>query len=122
MKREKCIVYGPEFESGHDRLRAYRASVIKSLRDAARLEANPYSLLEGRGMTRREQRKFTRELCARVTREILALHDAGRIPEEWDGHELRALIAERFGQVYWMTMGRSRKAAYRNACLTNNLV
>jgi hypothetical protein len=42
-------------------------------------------------VTRAEQRKLLRTLCNNMRDHLLAQSD--RWPKEWDGHELRALVA-----------------------------
>ena len=77
-------------------------------------------------MDRREQEKFVKELTRSVLKDILALVRAGKIPREWDGHELRPLIAEHFGNAASMSAifrkeNKPRRKAYENACLVKNL-
>ena len=70
-------------------------------------------------MTRREQRKFIKEHASRVLDDILT--DAHKFPEEWDGFELRLLMAEVFArQVQSLDGFRLRK--YRNEAMVRNLV
>ncbi len=73
-------------------------------------------------MTRAEQMTFVREL----TKSILSdtLHDirARRVPEEWDGAELRQLLADRFDRaVYRRVLQGRRGRLYREAILQYDL-
>lgn len=45
-------------------------------------------------MNRAEQEIFVKELSDNVAEKILAGIRSGKVPEEWDGHELRVLLAE----------------------------
>lgn len=68
------------------------------------------------------KRKFIRELCNNVRDDLLKR--VSDMPEEWDGHELRKLIADRFAEVVisdQMKTNRRRIRAYRNECLVRNL-
>jgi hypothetical protein len=77
-------------------------------------------------MTPFDKATFCRELIANVQAEILANVD--RFPEEWDGHELRRYIADRF-EAATISLRRdrmdpryqSRMRNYRNAVNVNNL-
>ena len=44
-------------------------------------------------MKRSEQKKFVKDLAANIAKGIIA--DIHKIPEDWDGNELRQLIADR---------------------------
>ena len=47
-------------------------------------------------MTKREQVRIVRELTGSVFEEIRNKIKLGRVPAEWDGHELRCLVADKF--------------------------
>jgi hypothetical protein len=67
-----------------------------------------------------EKIKFVSDLCERISEKIIEQIGEGRIPDDWDGIELRWLIAEhanqnaRFGD-------KRRKAEYDNTVIVNNL-
>jgi hypothetical protein len=71
-------------------------------------------------MNESEKIKFVSELSANIAVEIIQHIKGGRIPEEWDGVELRWLFEEmavsNFGR-----QDRSRKRAYNNIVIVNNL-
>ena len=72
-------------------------------------------------MKRNEQRKFVRDLSKRITDFTIL-----SIPEEWDGHELRAYMAELFNRAADIsvirTASRNQRARdYRNTLATKNL-
>jgi len=65
------------------------------------------------------------ELVRNLTRSVgeILINDivADKIPEDWDGIELRRLLAERFQRQVIGTMSRSRKREFENTVLVNNL-
>jgi hypothetical protein len=66
----------------------------------------------------REQRRFVKELVKGVQEHILQLD----IPPEWDGKELRYLIADQFVRVVLETKKYdNRRREYKNYCLVNNI-
>lgn len=71
-------------------------------------------------MTQEDKRKFIRELINRVKAEVIAKTE--RMPEEWDGMELRQFIADKFSEcVMWRDWNKQRLKDYRNYILTTNL-
>jgi hypothetical protein len=79
-------------------------------------------------MTNEEKRAFIVELIGNVQAEILAKVEA--MPDEWDGHELRRFIADKFDQANMglLATGRvrsqgssKRMKSYRDAVLVLNL-
>lgn len=46
-------------------------------------------------MTQDAQISLVNQLCVGLALDIGTLIDDGKIPADWDGHELRALIAEK---------------------------
>ena len=70
-------------------------------------------------MNRREQKKFINELIDNVKAEILMK----AYPEEWDGIELRWLIAEKFNQAVLGRYNDKRNKRHKdfvNECIVNN--
>ena len=77
-------------------------------------------------MTRKEQQKFVRDLSSALTNFTLRSIRSQEIPEEWDGHELRAYMAELFNRAADIsvirTASRNQRARdYRNTLATKNL-
>ena len=71
-------------------------------------------------MTKHEQYQFVRDLCRKVYAELE--QDIDKVPEVWDGIELRWWIAERFSQIVFKgTGGVTRKREYNNTVLVENL-
>ncbi len=78
-------------------------------------------------MNKSRQKALVRDLTKRVTADILEQIRAGKIPPEWDGHELRCLVADHFIDCASMSIirqhpKRGRARDYRNTVLINNLV
>lgn len=74
-------------------------------------------------MTRMEQKKFIRALAKSVTQSCL--DTAGRWPEDWDGHELRMLFAEKAdGFSIFASRDpyyRKRVRQFRNTCAVKGI-
>ena len=93
---------------------------------------HPLSLedeLEFSRATRAKQRKadnitFIRNLTQSVVDELVAKVESGAIPDNWDGHELRCLLADKFAHEVSSLMRESRSRRmkdYRNTVIVNNL-
>ena len=76
-------------------------------------------------MTKKDKRRFIRELIGSVKKTVLANVD--KMPEEWDGIELREYVADKFTESRSTIsgLGRSymkrRAKDYRNEVLVRNL-
>lgn len=73
-------------------------------------------------MTTTEKRRFIRQLTKSIAKE--AIEAARRMPQSWDGHELREYLADKFdaSRSRLMDAKRSpRRRAYVNDCLNLNL-
>jgi hypothetical protein len=72
-------------------------------------------------MTKAEQRRFVKQMCEglrlHLTRNIIE----GRVPDTWDGFELRQWAADSLAERWVMGMGRARKRAYNNTRIVNGL-
>lgn len=70
--------------------------------------------------TKAEKRKFIRDLTKSVTADLLQAVD--KMPEEWDGVEMRTYIADKFEyQQIRELMPLKRLRAYRNEIVIRNL-
>ena len=69
--------------------------------------------------TKAGKKAFVRSLCNSVRDVILA--NVGAMPDEWDGHELRELLAAAFAEQRGRLIIGKRKRDYRNAVATGNL-
>lgn len=72
-------------------------------------------------MNKLEQKTFVLELGMSVIQEMMETIGKGKVPENWDGVELREWMAERFNQARLGGMSRGRKAKYNNDIMVNNL-
>ena len=76
-------------------------------------------------MTREQQKTFVDELVENIKAEILDGIEQERLPEDWDGHELRRYLADRFELcVMGLPMRDKRSSRYRqykNAVLVRGL-
>lgn len=69
-----------------------------------------------------ERRQFLRNFCDNMRDSAVMM--AGKMPEEWDGHELRKYLADKFAWEVSERMrgGRSTRVKnYVNECITRNL-
>ena len=55
---------------------------------------------KGRGalVTSHKQKVFVRDLCHRIRDDVLRAIVMGKVPETYDGHELRVLLADMFAE------------------------
>jgi hypothetical protein len=75
-------------------------------------------------MSKRDQRRITRELLSSFGATIDAHIDLGLLPAEWDGLEIRELIAELADRSRATSMRdkrNQRKRDYDNTVLVNDL-
>lgn len=70
--------------------------------------------------TVRDKRRFIRELCRNTERDLL--DKAPHYPKEWDGIELRRLIARRFELAVMGDFSGKRKRDFENALIVDNLL
>jgi hypothetical protein len=72
-------------------------------------------------MTPAEQRKFIQELGGAVLDELLRDCAAGKLPPDWDGLELRRLMALRFRRACIGELKGQRKQYFENEVLVRDL-
>lgn len=71
-------------------------------------------------MKRNDQRRIVREMLKELRRTMEA--SLPFVPEDWDGRELRQLLADAAAEfVIKGTMDPRRTREYRNACMVDNL-
>jgi hypothetical protein len=78
-------------------------------------------------MTKNEQADFIGDLLHNVAQSLLDKIHSGKVPEEWNGHELRCWVADTIEDSARLSTirkePRSRRARdYRNTVLVNNLL
>ncbi len=71
-------------------------------------------------MTTSEKVTFVNQLVDTVKADIISAITDGRVPDDWDGFELRRLLADRFESEAFK-LAPARQKAYRNVVLTNRL-
>lgn len=69
-------------------------------------------------MDAKQQKEFILELAKNVAADMIYKIDIGKIPETWDGYELRKLISER---ICFLEMDSEREKEYRNVVLNKRL-
>jgi hypothetical protein len=69
-------------------------------------------------MTPEEQKQLTREIAQYATEGIIKDIDNGKIPENWNGIELRLLLCDR---ISWHSNDKKILRAYRNTVIVNGL-
>jgi hypothetical protein len=72
-------------------------------------------------MNKREQIQFINDLIDDVKHKIFIQIVEDKLPENWDGIELRWLLASRFDASWVMPEAKKRKRDFRNYVLVNNL-
>ena len=71
-------------------------------------------------MNAKEKERFITDLCDSVKHELISKID--RMPENWDGYELRELLQDKFEAESIIPDKRcARYREYRDTCLINNL-
>lgn len=73
-------------------------------------------------MEQKEQIDFVKVLIETLKIEILNKIKDGKIPDNWDGIELRQYISDCFSDcTYKMMLRGKRKRDYKNTVIVNNL-
>ena len=73
-------------------------------------------------MNKREKTKFVRDLMGSIQKTIIKNID--RMPDEWDGSELRQYIADKTADLAGSLLMRQKGSAfkdYKNEVITRNL-
>lgn len=69
-------------------------------------------------MTKDEQKQIVNSILNHTEEYIYGAINSGKIPESWDGIELREYISS---QISWRGMDKKRKKEYDNTILINGL-
>lgn len=71
-------------------------------------------------MNQQEKTQFVNDICDNLRHALL--ERVSKMPEDWDGIEIREFLADTVSTKFnYRPMERSRKRAYANAVLVNNL-
>ena len=65
-------------------------------------------------MNKHEQKRYIKKYAATFVKEMTALITAGKVPEEWDGHELRLWFSIKAGDNAKASI--LRRSAGRRVC------
>ena len=75
-------------------------------------------------MKRADQKRIVREMTKSISNHFSAAFKEGKIPENWDGLELRQLLvdyAAGFAPTTCSTWTRKRRNSFRGDCYAGNL-
>ena len=72
-------------------------------------------------MPRTEQQQFIRNLTRSLAGTIISAIEREKIPEHWDGLQLRYLLADKARDAAYIAMTRTERRDYNNIKLVNNL-
>lgn len=73
-------------------------------------------------MDKQEQIRFVNELVNGLRASIIGSIESNKVPDNWDGFELRQYVADWAREnIAWTDMKRGRKMAYNNTRIINNL-
>jgi hypothetical protein len=74
-------------------------------------------------MDKQQQIDFVKDLATNVANNVIRLIDADKIPENWNGVELRWMLADKFKDATMNTQreNKARYKAYKNDVIVNNL-
>ena len=73
--------------------------------------------------SKKEQKRFIKNLCDSVKLDLISKLEGGKVPENWDGIELREWIADSFRNeaYYFRDKRNARYKNYVNDRIVNNL-
>ena len=71
--------------------------------------------------SREEKMEFITDLLNSIKLDIGRKIATDAIPADWDGHELRRLLADKMLEASYIKMGRGRLLKYKNTVIINNL-
>ena len=69
-------------------------------------------------MTPEEQKALTKSICQHAAEFVIGQIERGKVPESWDGIELREYLSDR---IKWHNMEKRRKREYNNTIMVNGL-
>jgi hypothetical protein len=72
-------------------------------------------------MTQQEKIAFVRELVDDVSAAVVTHIESGRVPDGWDGIELRELLSDHFLGAT-RKMGNARREQYNNTVIVSDLI
>jgi len=75
-------------------------------------------------MNKKEQIRFIKNLTGSIASELISKIESGRVPENWDGIELRKLLSDKFESESDRCFKNKRSRRYKdynNIVIINNL-
>lgn len=71
-------------------------------------------------MQREQQIELVTAICNHIRNDLIHRIETGKVPETWDGHELREWLADtfQFERTNVMRTNRKRRKDFKNDCLT----
>lgn len=72
-------------------------------------------------MDSKDQIQFVTDLTNAVRDKVIERIEKGKIPETWDGIELRWLLRDKFENQVSSSVDRKRKREYNNTVLVENI-
>jgi hypothetical protein len=72
-------------------------------------------------MTKKQMKSLVRDIFTGMKQEIIAAIDGNQIPDNWNGTELRQLIADKAAEHAHVQMSDARRRAYNNDVVNFNI-
>ena len=72
-------------------------------------------------MTKKDQVRFIKHHAAAYVAELVSKVEAGKVPENWDGHELRVWFADKVNQDANSSVLRTEPRGKRNRDYVNTI-
>lgn len=70
-------------------------------------------------MNKKEKKAFINMIIKNIRGDIIKQVD--KMPDSWDGKELRLYISERFSRIVWSSFSKGLKRKFKNDVLINGL-
>jgi len=74
-------------------------------------------------MTKKNKIRFVENLTGSIKSKIISKIESGKIPDSWNGFELRQLLADKFTSESWLMPNKKmkRRRDYENTVIINNI-
>lgn len=70
-------------------------------------------------MNKQEKKKFIKDYCKHLQASML--NQVSKMPENWDGLEIRELFADKTRDLTFSGMSAKRMNEYENTCIVENI-
>lgn len=121
-RREECAAWRPYSLKLFCRL--HRQEIDAAITDGRRVTPTTNPNTEIDSMKRADQKRIVKEMNQSIAKHFAEAFKAGKIPEHWDGLELRQLLvdyAAGFAPGHCSTWTRKRQNSFKADCYANNL-